>query len=132
MLWVVCGIDRSRLVVDGSCTSAAPQAIKQGGRFVDQLIRALPFWHAAHANGGQGAFESLIKDAQRGTKLLQVPGGAGGLPRSCAHRSRSAGGALSSARLPLVADLASTSGVGSRVAAAARVCDTVEPLGSTP
>ncbi|KIZ01502.1 hypothetical protein MNEG_6459 [Monoraphidium neglectum] len=52
-------------------TGLLGQAIKQGGRFVDQLIRALPFWHAAHANGGQGAFESLIKDAQRGTKLLQ-------------------------------------------------------------
>lgn len=49
------------------------QAIKLGARHIDLLLSTLPFWRAAYEDRG-AALVALIRDTQRGTKLMQVTG----------------------------------------------------------
>ncbi|KAI8476445.1 MAG: Fanconi anaemia protein FancD2 nuclease-domain-containing protein [Monoraphidium minutum] len=47
------------------------QAIKLGAKHIDHLLRALPFWRAAYADRG-GELVALIRDTQKGTKVMQT------------------------------------------------------------
>jgi hypothetical protein len=43
---------------------------------LDHLVRTLPFWRACY-DGHAGAFASVIRDTQRGTKIMQARRAAG-------------------------------------------------------
>jgi hypothetical protein len=47
-----------------------PKAIKLGAKYIDAVLRALPFWRATYDGRGE-AFVAVVRDAQRGTKLMQ-------------------------------------------------------------
>lgn len=58
-------------------------AVKLGSAFIDALLRAMPLWRALFHNGRDAQFLALVKDVQKGTKVMQV-------------RSRSSAGCLQS------------------------------------
>eukprot|EP00775_Hariotina_reticulata_P013727 gene13727-13849_t len=47
-------------------------AVKLGGSFIDGLLRAMPLWRALFHNGRDAQFLALIKDVQKGTKVMQT------------------------------------------------------------
>lgn len=47
-------------------------AVKQGGAFVDVLLRGLPLWRAVSGAGYEQQFERLVKEVQKGTRMMQV------------------------------------------------------------
>ena len=60
-----------------------------GSKFIEQLLRTLPFWRAAFDERGQ-EFTAMVKDTQRGTKLMQV-GAMGPHGLGAGHQSRGCG-----------------------------------------
>ncbi|KDD74192.1 hypothetical protein H632_c1500p1 [Helicosporidium sp. ATCC 50920] len=47
-------------------------ALRLGPRFVDAFQRLLPWWRAGRLQELPGSFERLVRDVQRGTRVLQV------------------------------------------------------------
>jgi hypothetical protein len=52
-------------------------ALKQGGGFIDALVKAADFWHAYFIEYGGKPFQQLLKTVQKGTKIMQVGVGVG-------------------------------------------------------
>ncbi|GBF89136.1 hypothetical protein Rsub_01853 [Raphidocelis subcapitata] len=53
-----------------SRTGILGQVVKHGARFIDQLLRALPFWRASYGTAGD-ALIKVLQDTQSGTRLIQ-------------------------------------------------------------
>ncbi len=47
------------------------QAVRLGGKFVDVLLKMVPFWLAAYA-GHTEELMQIIKEVQKGNKVVQV------------------------------------------------------------
>lgn len=46
-------------------------ALKYGGGFIDAIVKATNFWHAYYIAEGR-PFQQLLKNVQKGTKIMQV------------------------------------------------------------
>ncbi|KAL6780203.1 hypothetical protein ACKKBF_B14055 [Auxenochlorella protothecoides x Auxenochlorella symbiontica] len=47
-------------------------ALRWGGKFVEAFLKMLPFWRHLLQNGHQPEFHLLVKDIQKGTRILQI------------------------------------------------------------
>lgn len=54
-------------------------ALKNGGGFVDVMVKANDFWYAYYIAAGK-PFQQLVKTVQKGTKVMQVCSSKPALP----------------------------------------------------